>query len=194
MLFDEVGEFLRLTADYVCEWDRDREFLAIEQSKVAVYVAEDGRQPLFRYEFERATNSRIPSAHIQFHGEHPELERVMRECGESTPRARKRKEGKTKSVLSALHFPVGGPRFRPVLEDVLHMLIEELGVKPQAGSVGDAYRYLEAAREQWRWTQVATCVRDAPSAAVVVLRKLGYRVELPPDGPKPDRGDKLRAI
>ncbi len=193
-LRDGNGPLLRLTAEYHCIWDGDQEFLAIEKSKVAVFVADDGHQPLFRYEFERSSYPRIPSAHIQFHGAHAELERVMHECGESTPRARNRKNGKSKASLSELHFPVGGPRFRPVLEDVLHMLIEELGIQPQAGSVREAYRHLADAREQWRRMQVATCVRDAPSEAVEVLRKLGYRVDEPADGAKPDKPEKLRVL
>lgn len=194
VLFDENGPLLRLTAEYFCTWDGHEEFLAVDNSKVAVYVAKDGREPLFRYEFERLAYPKIPSAHIQFHGTHPELERVMRDCGESTPRARWRKNAKAKSALSALHFPVGGPRFRPVLEDVLQMLIEELGIQPHGGSPRDAYNHLADAREQWRRLQVATCVRDAPSEAVEVLRKLGYHVSPPAAGVKPGKPDKLRAL
>jgi hypothetical protein len=35
--------------------------------------------------------------------------------------------------MSDLHFPVGGSRFRPSLEDVLDMLVRELGVDHEPG-------------------------------------------------------------
>jgi hypothetical protein len=142
--------------------------------------------------FAENTIGKVPSAHIQFHGEHPELEKVMRDCGDSTERAKARKRGRRAVRLHALHFPIGGPRFRPALEDVLEMLIEEFGVKP-VGSVAAARKALTDAREDWRRTQVATVVRDAPSKAAEALIELGYEVTAP-NPPKGDKRDKLRAL
>jgi hypothetical protein len=116
----------------------------------------------------------------------------MRECGESTERAKARKRGRRAVHLHDLHFPVGGPRFRPALEDVLEMLIEEFGVKP-VGSVRAARNALEDGRERWRLKQVATVVRDAPSQAAEALRDLDYEVIAPRATPN-DKRDKLRAL
>ena len=188
------GPILSLTVEYKCTLDGLDRYLAVDSSKVHVFVAPGGRQPLFRYEYERrATSSGLPSAHIQFHGTHPELEQAMGDCGDSTPRAKRRRRGKSQVLLSALHFPVGGSRFRPALEDVLEMLIEEFGVKP-AGSVKAARIALAESREIWRRSQVATVVRDAPSEAVRALEELGYRVTLPESGPAQDKPEKLRAL
>jgi len=181
-----------LTADYKCIYDGHKQYMAIEESKIHVFVEPDGREPLFRYEFGRNIVGNIPGAHIQFHGKHDELERAMAECGDSTDRAKARKTGRKKVRLESLHFPVGGPRFRPALEDVLEMLIEEFGVNP-VGSVKAARKTLADAREGWRRKQVATVVRDAPSGAAEALRELGYTVSPPEPGP-PDKIDKLRAI
>ncbi|NDZ95655.1 hypothetical protein G3I13_16320 [Streptomyces sp. SID6673] len=170
---------LRLEVRYECALDGHRTFLAIEKAEVHVFVEPNGRNPLFRYEYVRNIGDRLPCAHIQFHGTHPELEAAMADAGDSTPRSKKRKSGKRRVVLSDLHFPVGGPRFRPPLEDVLAMLIEEFGVKPNGQSVRHALEFLASEREDWRRTQVAVVVRDAPSRAVETLVDLGYVVKWP---------------
>lgn len=193
LLSDKHGNpILRLSVDYKCIYDGHKHYMAIAESQIRVFVEPDGREPLFRYEFGRSHTGNIPGAHIQFHGSHPELEKVMEECGESTERAKARKRGRKKVRLDSLHFPVGGPRFRPALEDVLEMLIEEFGVKP-VGSVRAARRALADARENWRRKQVATVVRDAPSDAADALEELGYSVSAPKRPPKIKR-DKMRAL
>lgn len=183
---------LRLTAEYECIYDGHGQFMAISESRIRVFVAPEGFEPLFRYEFDRDKVRKLPAAHIQFHGKHPELEKAMAECGESTGRARERKHGRKQARLTDLHFPVGGSRFRPTLEDVLEMLIEEFGVEP-VGPISAAREVLAEAREVWRRTQIATVVRDAPSEAAETLRKLGYSVTPPQSEPK-DKLDKLRAL
>lgn len=195
VLSNDDGPLLRLSVEYHCIWDGYKKFLAVEKSSVHVFVEPGGTNPLFRYEFDARTTDRLPSAHIHFHGQHSDLEKAMGDCGTSTPRAKKRSNGKSKVLLSDLHFPVGGARFRPALEDVMQMLIEEFGIRPHGGlSVGNAYSHLAEARERWRRMQVATCVRDAPSEAIATLRQLGYTVTDPPDGPAPEKPLKLRAI
>ncbi len=192
ILCDKVGPILRMSADYNCILDGHGQWMAISSSKIHVFVEPNGQEPLFRYEFDRNPIGNIPGAHIQFHGQHPELEQAMRDCGDSTPRAKARKKRVRDVHLHSLHFPVGGPRFRPALEDVLEMLIEEFGVKP-VSSVGAARKALANAREDWRRKQVATVVRDAPSDAAEALRKLDYEVTAPKP-PAKDKGDKLRAL
>ncbi|MGH4025484.1 MAG: hypothetical protein ACRDRV_12995 [Pseudonocardiaceae bacterium] len=55
-------------------------------------------------------------------------------------------------VLSALHFPVGGARIRPCLEDFLHFLAHEfqIDVLPNAPAI------LAEGRERWRRRQIGT--------------------------------------
>lgn len=192
VLCDEECAILRLSVDYNCVYDGHKQYMAIEQSKIHVFVEPGGREPLFRYEYVRSLSANLPSAHIQFHGIHPELEQAMKDCGDSTGRAKARRRGLKEARLTALHFPVGGPRFRPALEDVLEMLIEEFGVKPVT-SVKAARAALADAREVWRRTQVSTVVRDAPADAAATLQELGYEVT-PPEQALADKVEKLRAF
>ncbi len=192
VLSDSDGPILRLSVDYECTLDGHERYLAVESSKIHVFV-EGGKQPLFRYEYERGIRPNLPAAHIQFHGTHAELEKAMADCGDSTPRAKRRSRGTKPALLSQLHFPVGGSRFRPTLEDVMEMLIEEFGIKP-VGSVRTARNQLAEAREDWRRKQIGTAVRDAPSEAVRVLVEMGYEITPPEGGAKPDKPEKLRVF
>jgi hypothetical protein len=93
--------------------------------------------------------------------------------------------------MSDLHFPVGGSRFRPSLEDVLDMLVRELGVDHQP-EWRDA---LAAGRERWRRVQTAAVVRDAPREAIAALAALGYDVQLRPGYEAPqDNLSRLREL
>jgi hypothetical protein len=109
---------LRLDVDIKLTANTSGDRLRVESSRFRVWP-EGGRLPVFRYEFELSMEARShPAAHIQVHGSHPELEKLMKSRGLKTP------------DITTLHFPVGGTRFRPCLEDVLEMLIVELGVDP----------------------------------------------------------------
>lgn len=192
LLSDRNGPILRMDVQYKCIYDGHKQYMAISESRIRVFVEPNGLEPLFRYEYDRHIVGTLPAAHIQFHGSHPELEQAMADCGDSTSRAKARKLGRKRIRLGDLHFPLGGSRFRPTLEDVLEMLIEEFGVQP-VGSVRAARKTLADAREDWRRTQVATVVRDAPSEAVATLEELGYTV-IPPKPLVQDKRDKLRAL
>lgn len=90
----------------------------------------------------------------------------MTRAGSGSPRgqqlAGRVAQGMAVPRMSDLHFPVGGSRFRPCLEDILDMLVRELGVDHQPGW-RDA---LADGRERWRRMQTAAVVRDAPGEAI----------------------------
>jgi hypothetical protein len=118
----------------------------------------------------------------------------MDRCGDKRKRARRRlksmERGSSIPRLSDLHLPLGGPRFRPCLEDLLQMLIDELGVDAERG----AKRALARGRADWRRKQLGASVRDSPETAARVLREMHYTVESPEAGPTSDRMDKLEAL
>lgn len=92
--------------------------------------------------------------------------------------------------MSRIHFPTGGHRFRPTLEDVLQIIEEEFGASP-----GPTWReVLHSNRVQWRRHQTGAAVRDCPSEAVRVLQELGYTSQVPDGGPVPDREERLAAF
>lgn len=72
--------------------------------------------------------------------------------------------------MEEVHFPVGGSRFRPTLEDVLQLLIEEFGVTAK-----DHWQVaLRERRSSWERKQLAAAVRDDPAQAIKTLERLGY--------------------
>ncbi|OBG82142.1 hypothetical protein A5699_07095 [Mycobacterium sp. E802] len=75
ILCDREAPILRLAVDYICIYDGHNQFMAIEKSKIHVFVEPNGKEPLFRYEFSRNVIGGIPGAHIQFHGTHAECSR-----------------------------------------------------------------------------------------------------------------------
>jgi len=99
-------------------------------------------------------------------------------------RAVKKRGGAEKTPqISDIHFPVGGPRLRPTLEDFLTMLIEELGVDHPPR----ARQELDQARARWRMEQAKAIVRSSSDTAADVLRELGWTVT-PPEGYQPKAG------
>jgi hypothetical protein len=187
-------ERLRLTVEMRCVWDHAQEYLAVDASQVSVEALAGSNEPLFRYEYLRSPMGRQASAHIQLHAHRDAMTYVMALSGDGSARAKRRRQAsdgnKRIPQLSDLHFPVGGARYRPCLEDVLQTLVDEFGVDVQPGAI----QALEAGRERRRIDQLASCVRDAPETAARVLERLGYRVEPPAGGHHPNRTDKLRLL
>jgi hypothetical protein len=164
---------LELTVLIWCSWDRTKEYLAVDESKVSVRMAGKA-EPLFRWEYIRTPDSNLPSAHFHVHAHRDEAVYLLM-CSEGNRRVDERAAQLDASKpripqVSDLHLPLGGPRFRPCLEDVLQFLIEE-------------------GRRTWRRLQTGTVVRDCPQEAARVLELLGYKVE-PPD-PSPAESAKL---
>lgn len=165
---------LSLVAHYWCTVDRAKKFLAVDRSDIAVYPGAKARgEPLFRFEYLRKARN-VPAAHIQVHGHHDALSHVLSRAGVSTNRGKRRATGDDIPRMSELHLPVGGHRFRPCLEDVLEMLLDEFGIDGAA----EARAILRSGRRRWRETQTATAVRDNPTSAIAILEELGYRIEL----------------
>ena len=181
---------LNLKVLYLCSLDHAGRYLAVEQSEIVVR-AEGDAEPLLRFDYMRSPRSDdVPRAHIQVHAHRDAFGYLMGKAGTSTTRGRRRAKMTGTPKLSDLHLPVGGPRFRPCLEDVLEVLVHEFGIDSTAEGI-DALR---RGREQWRRRQVATVVRDAPEDAAQSLRDLGYTVASPKAGIPPDDVDRLRSL
>src|SRR5262249_2529202 len=129
----------------------------------------------------------IPAAHIQLHAHRDEFLYMLMASNEGRPKVRQIKGAVPR--LSVFHFPVGGHRFRPCIEDVLQALIMEFGVDrmPQWRAA------VEAGREGWRRRQLKAAVRDAPEDAAEALARMGWTVT-PPEVIPPGQPDRLRAF
>lgn len=177
----------RLTVAFQCTLDGVGHYLAVDDAKIKVY-ADGDKQPLFRYEYDRDAVPDMPAAHIQFHAHRDAFAYVMSRAGEASARGKRRARLNEVPRVEDLHFPVGGHRFRPCLEDVLEMLAIEFGVD----STREGLEALRNGRERWRRAQIGTVVRDAPDEAIRVLADLGYRVRLKHGMAKPN--EKTRRL
>lgn len=155
-----------MLVSFLLELDDSGDYLMSTSSVFAVAVRGrdgEGRTPMFHMDYEREKADGYPEAHLQLHGDLPAL-RLLQE-GTDTNRP-----------LDKLHFPVGGRRFRPALEDVVEFLIVEKLVKGRMGWQS----VVEASRKTFYEIQLKAAVRRTPEPAAAALRQiLGWKVEAP---------------
>ncbi|MGL5829053.1 MAG: hypothetical protein ACRC0L_05725, partial [Angustibacter sp.] len=85
---------------------------------------------MFRYEFVRDLKGELPSAHLQIHAHRSQVGFAMGMAAQRRA-ARRGSTGRgmtEEAELKRIHFPLGGSRFRPCLEDVLEMLVTEFDI------------------------------------------------------------------
>lgn len=186
------GAELRLRVTYHCTLDGSGEFLKVVSSQFSVHYGASS-EPLVRYEYVSDIHSRhTPTAHLQLHGNN-ELYAALSMSGRNSKRGERTQRRIAKGAYPGsqnVHFPLGGPRFRPCLEDVLEVLIDQFGVK-----AADGWETAVAAgRKTWRLRQTAAAVRDAPVVAADALSQLGYTVSPPKEGHPDCREDHLQSL
>jgi hypothetical protein len=91
---------------------REHSVLITDQSTVGLYLDEELQRNIFHYDYDRSPDNPYARAHFQVKG----VSDTFNELSERLDRP---------GELERLHFPVGGKRFRPCLEDVVEMLIVE---------------------------------------------------------------------
>lgn len=149
--------------------DSSGRFLKAWRSKIAVHSSLD-RTPLVRQEFDAQISESAPLAHWHVHADRGSLSHLLGRAHAVRPDVVKKPHD-----MSSLHFPVGGERFRPCLEDVLEFLVREFGIDSNQG-------WEEAIRDgraRWRRTQFRSTVRDLQDEAADVLREHGWTVQAP---------------
>lgn len=154
---------LGIRIEYEVGPDRSGQHIAIHKSSFKVGDwARDGKKvsAVLRYEYDRLPR-RWVSAHIHIH----------QDIGAFT-RARTLRDIPAPHVGEKLHYPVGGDRFRPGLEDFLFFLIKECGFEGREGWE----QSLSTRRDIYRRLQARSVVRDYHEEAADVLRQLGYEV------------------
>ncbi|MER3386336.1 MAG: hypothetical protein RIA38_04565 [Microcella pacifica] len=169
-----------MSAQIYLEADSSGAYLKNVRSEFAAYSVLD-RQPLFRLDYRTDMHS-VPSAHWQFHAERGSLTHLL-----TLAQAHRPKSVRDPHLLSGLHFPVGGERFRPCLEDLIHFFIQECGVD----SVPGWRKVVDSGRERWRRRQLRSAVRDLQAEAADVLTQEGWQV-IPPAGLLDERAESLR--
>ena len=125
-------------------------------------------QPLFRWEYLRQPESNVPCAHFHIHAHRDEAVYLLLTGKGNNARIKRRaaqldEDAPVVPQLSDLHFPLGGPRFRLCLEDILQFLVEEFGIDCETGWK-DA---IHQGRADWRRVQLGW------SFATVPMRRFG---------------------
>jgi hypothetical protein len=143
--------------------DAEREHLMVQQSFFGVFGAQDAKHGLFHYDYERDKADGYPDAHLQVYGE-SELFSTLNDPREDPGRS-----------LAQLHFPVGGKRFRPCLEDIIEFLIVERLVEARDGYE----KVLEAGREGFRRNQLMAAMRRDPGAVEKFVEQYGLPGAVP---------------
>ena len=164
---DRPALFLR--AKFTVEVDGENSYLRVVSSTIGLWVdVTVGRRPprpVVRVEYDRRHS--VPgraAAHVHIHANSPELAWIYGTSAQAAP------------DLHALHFPAGGQRFRPTLEEFLFFLDRENlftnwkdGWEP---------RLIESLKD-WEGLQARATVRRYPAEAAGTLEALGYAVTAP---------------
>ncbi len=154
---------LMLKIEFRVSLDSQVEHLAVQQSTFGLWVRPDPARkprPVFRVEYDREATSK-PCAHLHLHAESVELGWVYGTEGLPLPR------------LQEIHFPVGGRRFRPTVEELLEFLDRE---KLFTNWNSDWKKALEQSLALWNKQQVQATVRNNPETAIEQLEKMRYQV------------------
>lgn len=157
-----------LVLDYALGSDRSGVHLAVHASTFQLRDSR-GKKPIVRMEYIRDAH-RVPSSHIHVHAESGLFTQLLAATGHSSPAA-----------VQSVHFPTGGDRFRPCVEDFVEFLVSECLLAGRDGWRDE----VSSGREQWRAMQTAAAVRDRPEVAIGELRRLGLTIggELTADRP-----------
>ncbi len=149
--------------------DSSGNYLKAWKSKIAVHSTLD-RTPLVRQEFDATMSESAPLAHWHVHADRGALSHLLGRAHAVRSDVVKRPHD-----MSSLHFPVGGERFGPCVEDVLEFLVREFGVDHNQGWE----TAVQSGREEWRRKQFRSTVRDLQAEAADVLQRHGWTVKAP---------------
>ncbi len=159
----KAAVFLYLLHSY--EFDPEGLYLTMAQSTMSLYTSPDMQddQLIVGIDYARDPRNQFPGAHLHVAGQRDDLDAVY--LGD------KRKTRK----LRDLHFPVGGKRFRPTLEDLVEFMVTEEMVDPRPGWE----HVVERHRARWNAIQVKAAVRRNQEDAAAALQEAGWCTTTP---------------
>ena len=158
---------LMLKIEFFTSLDDTSEFLAVQHSTYGLWIRPERKRPrpVFRIEYNRDARNK-PQVHMQLHAESQEFGWIDGSAG-LAPRK-----------LQDFHFPLGGRRFRPTVEDLLMFLDRE---KIYVDWLPGWEAHIEESLRDWEDGQARATVRRHPEAAANQLEGMGYRIT-PPSG------------
>lgn len=147
--------------------DEEAMHLTVQRSTFGLWIRPDPKRsarPVVRVEYDRDARNK-PAAHVHLHAESVELGWLYGTASDPLPR------------LDEIHFPVGGRRFRPTVEELLLFLDREHLFTNWANPSGRSV--VEASLDDWEARQARATVRRHPTAAAEELTRLGFDVAPP---------------
>jgi hypothetical protein len=159
---------------YLVSLDASQERLIVSKSWTTVFEISQKPRPVMRWEYVRdgGLEPGFPSkrkhsrhaAHLQIHGWSEVLSDFSLKA-----------DLKPKKVISGslhnLHFPVGGRRFRPSIEDILEFLADH-GFVSAFHPGGE--KILNESRDEWLKIQLKAAISDDVPTAISALKELGH--------------------
>lgn len=185
LIIDGSAQLL-LSYNFHCSCSSASGNLQVEASSIQLSCYAN-HEPIVRYDYLRNKTHEIPNAHINIYGSNDTVSRIMLACTQGKRAKSRRKEFVDKGdfpTFSKLHFPVGGNRMRPGIEDVLQFAIYEFHIDVQP----NWQEAIEKSRSEYRKRQVAAIVREFPDIAYQVFKDAGYSLDTVPV--PPDRGNE----
>lgn len=134
--------------------DSHGQFPMVFQSVMTLATSPDS-EPIVHFDYERGKKDGYHEAHMQIDAECERWEDVRRRRGVTRP-------------LAKLHFPAGGRRYRPTLEDFVRFLICEGMATPRPGWEA----LVESGQTEFDRKQLKAAVRNDPDAAIEALKKM----------------------
>lgn len=153
---------LELRLLHTLELDEAGRFLTTSKSSYKLAAAGSG-DPIVTYDYTREPPNEYPEAHFHVHGQVDAVQRMLE------------RSDRVGDKPDDLHFPVGGRRFRPCLEDLIEFCILER----LADARPDWQPALEESRARFHEQQLRAAVRRNPGLAAGVLRLDGWEVAAP---------------
>lgn len=146
------------------------EHLAVDSSAFKIEYRSTKRPvPIVRFEYDRHARNK-PASHFQFHADSVPLGILLVRAG-----------CHDKAVeQSKVHYPMGGPRFRVCLEDIIELVIREFGAESQPGWE----HVVQQGRKNYRAIQEETVIRQHLPRAITMLENMGYTITPPADSPE----------
>lgn len=152
---------------YMLRLDHEDRLNTVE-SQIQLQVSGKGNRQrkvrgVLAFDYTQQPENAYPPAHLHFDGQSSMLEDLLEGVGV------------TDKKPSDLHIPVGSPRFRPCLEDVIEFCI----IEGLANPADDWETVLKQSRDAYYEKQLRSAILDRPEVAAEVLRGLDYSVTSP---------------
>lgn len=141
-----------MNVSYQVRMDDEQRYLTVQSSFCGIFADASLETCLCHFDYERDKDL-YTGAHLQVHGLSPALDALNRDKG--------------KRPLDKLHFPVGGKRFRPCLEDVIEFLVAERLVDGKPGWE----RVVEEGRSTFQRSQLKAAMRRNTAVVEEFMRE-----------------------